>query len=634
MSGIYGVFRHDGAPADPEWMQRMRSAMAFYGPDGGGCKMEGPVGMGHLLLKMNPEECGERQPVEIRRGMVVSAARLDNREELLTAFDLCGDEAARHSDGDLVGLAFDRWGEEVSAHLEGDWAMAAWDRHERKLLLARDACGNAPLYYHEGRGFVAFASSLKALLALPGVETQPDMLRLAQVLTAWQNDAELTAYKGFRRLVWAHGLTITANGTRSLRRHWSPERREPLMFGRDEEYVEAFREKYGRAVKSCIGTHKAVGALLSGGRDSGSVVAMAAPLLAEEGRGLAAYTSVPSMAPDGAGDARLGDEWDLARATAEMAGGNVRNIAVDAAGYGVIQGIEHFLDVHDGPSHAASNHYWLHAVTEAAVHDGAGVVLTGAMGNATVSWAGNGSAALALRQGRTDVALQMLLHGEANAWLTLKRQILKPVLQPVRRRLRSLRWAQPWRAYSALNPKMGKTLDLEGRMRAEGYDPSGTFSAIEDMRLRFFLPAWGIGHGVWAELGARHGISFRDPTANQSLVEFLLRVPDCQFRRDGQSSFLMQRAFRDRLPRDVLDGQRKGLQAADVGHRIVREQQGMKACLDLLESVPGAAEILDLPLMRSCLDDLTVRVNPVTTARASQILLRGLGVGLFLSRMA
>jgi asparagine synthase (glutamine-hydrolysing) len=137
-----------------------------------------------------------------------------------------------------------------------------------------------------------------------------------------------------------------------------------------------------------------------------------------------------------------------------------------------------------------------------------------------------------------------------------------------------------------------------------------------------------------AEMGARHSIASLDPTADQSLIEFLLRVPDEQFRRRGQSSWLFRRAFRNRLPEPVLQGRRKGLQAADVGHRILLELPAFRECLDSLNSVPEAREMLDLQLMRRCLDELVAKVDPGTTARAGMILLRGLGVGLFLRRLA
>jgi asparagine synthase (glutamine-hydrolysing) len=636
MSGIYGIFRHDGAPVDPGWLERMRAAMAYYGPHGGGSKVEGPVGLGHLLLEINPEDGFENQPVSGVRGTVVSAARLDNRTTLLEAFHVSSTDALRLSDGHLVSLAFDRWGEELCSHLEGDWALAAWDAREHHLLLARDACGSATLYFYEGKGFIAFASSLKALLALPGVAREPDRLRLAQVLVSWQHDAELTAYRGFRRLLWAHAMTIGRDGQTRSWRHWSPEGRQPLAFRCDEEYEEAFLECYTRAVQSCLRTQKPVAATLSGGRDSGSVVAMAAPLLASQGRGLTAYTSVPCLPTDGAGQRRMGNEWDLAHSTAVMAGANVQHLPIDAANYGVIQGIEHFLDVHDGPSHAASNQYWIQAVTEAAARDGTGVVLTGQMGNATVSWTGNGSALLALLQGYQASALRLFLHAEPNPWFTLKRQVLKPLLTPGLRAFRRFKTprGRPWQVYSALNLHMASELDLDGRMRAAGYDPTFTFSSLEDVHLRFFWPVWGIGTGIWSEIGARHSISFLDPTFNQSMVEFLLRVPDDQFRRQGQSSWLFRRVFRNRLPEPVLNGQWKGLQAADVGHRILRELPAFRECLDSLDSLPEAKEILDMQLLRRSLEDLVAKVDSATTARAGTTLLRGLGVGLFLRRLA
>jgi asparagine synthase (glutamine-hydrolysing) len=610
--------------------------MSYYGPHGGGCKVDGALGLGHLLLQVNPEDAFETQPVLGERGPVVSAARLDNREALLETFSVPAADASRLSDGHLVSLAFDRWGEELCSHLQGDWALAAWDAREHRLLLARDACGSATLYYYEGKGFIAFASSLKALLVLPGVDKEPDRLRLAQVLVSWQHDAQLTAYKGFERLVWAHAMTVGPDGHTRTWRHWSPEGRGLLTYRRDAEYEEAFLEHYTRAVKSCLRTQKPVAATLSGGRDSGSVVALAAPLLVSQGRGLTAFTSVPCLPPDGSGELRVGNEWELAHATAAMAGENVEHVPIDAATYGVIKGIENLLDTHDGPSHAAGNQYWLQAINDAASQCGAGALLTGQFGNATVSWSGNGSALLTFLQGHPALALRLFLHGEPSPWLTLKRQILKPLLTPGLRALRRLKSPRggAWHARSALNIHMASELHLNARMRAAGYDPTYTFSPLEDLRLRFFWPAAAIGFGIGAELAARHSFSSLDPTANLALVEFLLRVPDDQFRFKGQPSWLFRRAFRNALPDAVLNSRQTGLQAADVGHRVVRELPAFRECLSSLDSLPEARAFLDMPLLHRCLDDLVSKVDFGTTRRAVTILLRGLGVGLFLRRLA
>jgi hypothetical protein len=84
----------------------------------------------------------------------------------------------------------------------------------------------------------------------------------------------------------------------------------------------------------------------------------------------------------------------------------------------------------------------------------------------------------------------------------------------------------------------------------------------------------------------------------------------------------------------VLEGREKGLQGADLGHRILKELPAFEQCLDSLSSLPAANEFLDLPLLKRCVQDLAAKVDPETTAQAVTILTRGLGVGLFLLRLA
>ncbi len=638
MSGIYGIYRHDGAPVDPRWLERMKEAMAYYGPDGGACQINGAVGMGHLLLKINPEDAFDRQPARGERGLVVSTARLDNRDALLEIFNVASAEAPRISDGHLVSLAFDRWGEDICTHLEGDWALAAWDPRERRLYLGRDVFGAAALYYYEGKGFIAFASNLKALLVLPGAVKEPDMLRLAEILTLWEHDAELTAYEGFRSLLGAHVMTISADGQTHDKRFWSLGEREPLRYQRDEEYIEAFLEHYARAIRSCLRTEKPVAAELSGGRDSGSIVALAAPMLARQGRDLTAYTWVPQCLLDGAGWERyLSNEWERAAATAVMAGANIRHLPIDGQGYKILESVEYLLDVHSGPSAGAYNGYLFRATFEAASQNGSGVLLNGGWGNASVSWEGNGSAILALLQGNPATAGRLLLHADPNLWQTVKRQVLKPSLLPgvlAVQRMTGRTGLPSWSTHSALRVQMAEKLDLPGRMHAAGYDPTFAFSPLTDHRRCFFQYDLGTAPSLRSEACAFHSFACLDPTVNLSLLEFLLRVPDDQFYRKGERSFLFKRAFQGRLPQPVLNSRKNVIQAADSGHRVLQEIEQVRECLRSLDAMPEAQEILDLPLLHRCLEDLVAKVTPETTLRADAILYRGLSVGLFLQRLA
>lgn len=144
----------------------------------------------------------------------------------------------------------------------------------------------------------------------------------------------------------------------------------------------------------------------------------------------------------------------------------------------------------------------------------------------------------------------------------------------------------------------------------------------------------GTSASIRQESSARHSVSCLLPVANLGLLDYLLCVPDYLFYRRGQRSYLLQQAFRSRMPDPVLLGRQKGLQAADLGHRIVRELGTFRECLHALDDLPEARDLLDIPLLHRCLDSVVKKVNPDTTADAGAILLRGLGVGIFLRRLA
>ena len=229
---------------------------------------------------------------------------------------------------------------------------------------------------------------------------------------------------------------------------------------------------------------------------------------------------------------------------------NVQHISIDAANYGVIQGIEHLLDVHDGPSHAPINHFWMQAIAETASQNGAGGLLTGLFGNASVSWPGNGSALLALLQGYPATAFRLFLHAESNPWLTLKRQVLRPLLNPGLKAINRFRDSgkNSWRSYSAINLHMASELNINGRMQEAAYDPTYSFSPLEDIHPSFFLPDFGIGVSIPGEIAVMHSLYNLDPTSNLPMLEFLLRVPDNQFRHGDEGSWLFRRAFQNRMP--------------------------------------------------------------------------------------
>lgn len=215
------------------------------------------------------------------------AGRLDNREEIAARFGLGPADAL--ADEDLVAAAWRADGPDACRALIGDFAIALYDSATGKLLLARDQLGVMPLYHARVGPFLAFASGIEPLRHVPGVTLAWDDRWLADTLTGVKNDVERTAYRAIRAVPPAHTLTFDA-GCMTAKRFWSlPTYGAPLRIGPEEATAE-FRRLFDRAVSCRLRRVGGIASELSGGLDSTSVAATAAPGLVREGARLHAFS--------------------------------------------------------------------------------------------------------------------------------------------------------------------------------------------------------------------------------------------------------------------------------------------------------------------------------------------------------
>jgi asparagine synthase (glutamine-hydrolysing) len=133
-------------------------------------------------------------------------------------------------------------------------------------------------------------------------------------------------------------------------------------------------------------------------------------------------------------------------------------------------------------------------------------------------------------------------------------------------------------------------------------------------------------------MGAWYGLDVRDPTLDRRVIEFCVRTPDYLFRRKGMERWLILQAMAGGMPAEVLSNRKFGCQSADLGHRVVRERTGIEAVLDRLERSELSRRCLDLAKMRRVLASLDREVTRDSTRQSVTILLRGIEIGLFLSR--
>lgn len=274
MCGIAGLLRQDGAPVDPMLLHRMTDVLAHRGPDGEGFHVEGPVGLGHRRLAII-DVSGGAQPMHSADGAVAITynGEVYNFRELRTELEARGFVFRTTSDTEVVLHAYEAWGEAAIARLRGMFAFAIADHRRRQILLARDRVGIKPLVYAWDGRCLRFGSEIKALLQDPKVGRDLDWSAVHEYFTHGYIAAPRTIFTSVRKLSPASYLVCPFDGgAPRVVRYWDLQF-SPRAGRTDAEWVEGLAALLDEAVRLHMVADVPVGAFLSGGLDSSSVVA-------------------------------------------------------------------------------------------------------------------------------------------------------------------------------------------------------------------------------------------------------------------------------------------------------------------------------------------------------------------------
>lgn len=270
-------------------IERMSMKLAHRGPDDAGHWLDPDAGivLGHRRLSIIDLSTAGHQPMMSGSGryVIVYNGEIYNFSELRSALETAGGapDWRGHSDTEVLLAAIDHWGvEDTLVRINGMFAFALWDRRERQLYLARDRLGEKPIYYGRSGEFFLFGSELKALTVFPGfnAEVDPDALALYLFLRHKYIPTPWSIWKGIRKLPPAHYVVVRDSGRHvgELKCYWNftaiaeKGARDPL---KDDPYLEdrldaALREAVASRMKADV----PLGALLSGGVDSSTIVAL------------------------------------------------------------------------------------------------------------------------------------------------------------------------------------------------------------------------------------------------------------------------------------------------------------------------------------------------------------------------
>ena len=255
-------------------VRAMCDAIRHRGPDADGYHVAENVALGMRRLSII-DVGGGRQPIYNEDGsiVVVFNGEIYNHHALRQELVASGHRFRTHSDTEVLVHLYEDFGVEMVSRLHGMFAFAIWDGRDRSLLVARDRTGMKPLYYLESPVGLVFCSELRSLYALQPTSLRVSPSAVMQYLAFGYVPDPDSIFEGVKKLLPGHLLTWKADKGAVGRSYWTPPRAEGPPVD-EQELVDTIREKLDTAVKSHLESEVPLGAFLSGGLDSSTVVAL------------------------------------------------------------------------------------------------------------------------------------------------------------------------------------------------------------------------------------------------------------------------------------------------------------------------------------------------------------------------
>jgi asparagine synthase (glutamine-hydrolysing) len=547
ITGVVGSLR-----TDPATLERMNARLRHRGPDGEGRFWSADVGLAMRRLAIIDLNSGD-QPIfnEDRTVCVVYNGEIYNFLDLRRELEQRGHRFETQSDTEVIVHAYEEFGTGCIERLWGMFALALWDGRRKLLLLARDRLGKKPLVYYvdPSGGGLTFASELQALLAHPDVPRAVDARAIDDYLTYLYVPSPTSAYRDIRKLPPGHRL-VWQDGRVTVEPYWR------LRFGTkahltEQEAVEGYAALLRDAVRRRLIADVPLGAFLSGGMDSSSIVAEMAEL----------SSSPVKTFSIGFGE-RDFDELRYARQVAQRFGTDHHELVVEPRALEVLPTLVRHYGEPYGDSSAIPTYYVAQLtrqhVTVALNGDGGDELLAGYERH----WAARVAA-------RYDTIPRFVRHG-------LIRPLIPLVPEPRRRRAflrrakrfmavahlpvfdRYLHWVgafTPAQKHALYTPEFMAELagNDAGRWLRQALAPEPTLDPV-DAVLRadtlLYLPEDLLAKVDIASMA--NSLEARSPFLDHRLVEFCAALPSSLKLRGRTSKWLLRRIMQHRLPPDIL----------------------------------------------------------------------------------
>jgi asparagine synthase (glutamine-hydrolysing) len=548
MCGIAGILNSLERPVDAEDLAGMCAAMVHRGPDDEGFYRSGAVGLGMRRLSIIDLETG-RQPVHNEDGSIwaVFNGEIYNFKELRRDLEARGHAFYTATDTETIVHLYEEHGERCAERMRGMFTFAVWDGRKQTLLLARDRVGIKPLYYAVSGDRFLFASELKAILQVPGVERRINWHAFSHLATFMCTPATESIIDGIEKLEPAHVLTVSPGREPRLTRYWDLDCTSDHS-RTEEEVIAELRDLLDESVRLHLVSDVPLGAFLSGGVDSSSVVATMARLTP----GRIKTFSIGFKEADY-------DELPYARQVARELGTEHHELVLEPDVVGIVQELAWHLDEPFGDSSAIPTYMVSKLASE----------------HVKVALSGDGGDELFAGYDRYRVEARERIYERVLAPvrpLVRAAGRLSPQGMKGRNLLRHLSLAGAERYLDAATlfrrDEKAQLFHPDALARCSGYDPwhdhaerlrgakGHWLSALQYLEVSSHLALDILTKVDRASMA--HSLEARVPLLDHKLIEFAAAIPPGLKLRKDTTKYIFKRALEDRLPAHVLHRPKKG----------------------------------------------------------------------------
>jgi asparagine synthase (glutamine-hydrolysing) len=552
IAGFLGQYSRETALA-------MRERIAHRGPDSEGLYFDGDAGiaLGHRRLSIvDLSETGS-QPMTDQTGRYVICynGEVYNFLDLRAELEAAGHQFRGRSDTEVLLELFARSGTASFARLNGIFALAIWDKRDHILTLARDGVGIKPLYLTRTPQGLAFASELKALLALPDLDKQLDHEAVSAYISYLWSPGERTMFKAVRKLTPGSWLSIGPGQSEVSGQFYTMPKPVSDFTISDSDLIRRTGEMLASAVERQMITDVEVGAFLSGGLDSSAIVAFARHHHSGDGQQMQCFTIDYNQT---AGEApELEADLPYAERVADHLGVRLHKVVIDSRIAHEFEKLVYMLDEPQADPAALNNLM----ISSLARQNGIKVLLSGTGGDDLFTGYRRHLAARydgvwdkvpgAARRPIAALARKML---PATGRTRRMRKLLQDIDRSrADRAIGYFEWLSAERACALIHPDFrplpnNTRLPMYATLAALG--EASALDRVMSLDQHHFLADHNLNYTD--KTGMARGVEIRVPFLDREMITWAAQVPNSAKIRGGVTKWVLRKAMEPYLPHDVI----------------------------------------------------------------------------------